>query len=604
MKKEMLVIDDEPMLCKALGALFTRRGFRVTTATTAQDALDSLQRITADVVLLDLKLPDASGLEVLTLLKERLPDVRIVIISGVSDPATIQEALDRGANDYLPKPFDFDHCFYVAMGVETVDLSSTTPEPDALAELSGQLAVEYKALPVAKQDGVLRVAMADPLNKERVAELEARLEGTIKPLAVTGGDLTAAIQHYYAGEAATPATAAPAGEPSPRAAILLDQIVQHALSAKATDVHVGQGAESVWVRERIDGVMADAPVPEGLQAQFGAFISHVKQQAGLDPVQRRLPQQGRVHPASGPAKPDLRISIVPTSHGEHVAMRLVTASQMMKLDQIGLLEEQRTPLAGLLAKPSGLILITGPAGAGISTSLYALLSKANTGKSQIVTVEDPIEHDLTGVTQIPVHPHGGLTFAQGLEAALQHDPDIIMVGELPDQETSQSAVRAALTGRLVLSNLRTNDASSAITRLLDFGVEPFFLCSTLSAILSQRLLRKLCADCREAHEVDAAALATIGLSLPKTAGTVKLWRAKGCKRCRQTGYLGRAAIFELLTVDHQIRSLIIKRTSGIQIRQSAVARGMVTLLHSAWQAVQVGATSLEELVRVLPRDHA
>jgi type II secretory ATPase GspE/PulE/Tfp pilus assembly ATPase PilB-like protein len=256
-------------------------------------------------------------------------------------------------------------------------------------------------------------------------------------------------------------------------------------------------------------------------------------------------------------------------------------------------------MAQLLAKSSGLVLVTGPSGSGKTTSLYTFLTKLNTGAANILAIEDLVERELPGTTQIPIQPKGGLTFADGLRAIPHHDPDIVMVSELPDQETASLCVRTALTGRLVLSSLHTNDAASAIVRMLDLGVEPFFLCSTLTGVLSQRLVRKVCPSCKEAYEVDTASLVHLGIYLAKTADTVTAWRGKGCKKCRQTGYLGRTGVYELLLVDHQIRSLILKRTPGAQIKQSAVSRGMVGLPQSIWQKVQTGVTSLEELLRLL-----
>jgi type II secretory ATPase GspE/PulE/Tfp pilus assembly ATPase PilB-like protein len=272
----------------------------------------------------------------------------------------------------------------------------------------------------------------------------------------------------------------------------------------------------------------------------------------------------------------------------------------LAFEQLGLTEDQRLTLASLLAKPSGLLLVTGPSGSGKSTTLYSFLSKLNTGHANIVTIEDPVEYELAGVTQIPVQPQAGLTVADGLRAIPHHNPDIVMVSELEDQEAASLAVRTALTGHLVLSSLHTNDASKGITRLLDLRVEPFFLCSTVTGILSQRLIRKLCTACREPYVVEAVSVIHLGVSLPKETGAVPVWRAKGCTRCRDTGFYGRTGVFELLVVDHQIRSLIIKRTSGAQIRQSAISRGMMSLPQAVWHKVQAGVTSLHEFIRVLP----
>ena len=621
MKKEMLVIDDEPLLCKALGALFAERGFRVTLAGSASEALEKIEQTRADIVLLDLKLPDGSGLEVLSILKKRFPKTRVVVISGAADEATIQEALQRGASDYLAKPFDFNRCFYVAMGVETVDLGTVQVEPEALVRVPASIAKEYRVLPIHWDGTTLRLAMDDPLDKKCLGELKAKLGCAVTPLAVIGGSLAQTIgRHYQTGHStlATPASsdaerseadrsdtgaaggASRGAKPDQDIAALVRDLIHHAHANRATDLHLGIGPKGPWLRERIDGVVYQAPIPSLTPSQYREVVSHLKGMVRLDTGSHKVPQRGRCeHEVDGVAL-DLSLSVVPAEQGEHLAIRLFEPPQALTVEQLGLTEDQRLNLATLLAKPHGLLLVTGAAGSGRSTTLQACLAKLHTGHANIVTLEDPVERELAGTTQISVQPNAGFTFADGLRAIVHHDPDIIMVGEIPDQETAGLTVRAALTGRLVLSSLHTNDASSTITRLLDLGVEPFFLCSTLTGILSQRLVRKLCEACREPYEVEGASLTHLGTFFPKRTGTVPLWRAKGCKQCRQTGFHGRTGIFELLVVDHQIRSLMIKRTSGIQIRQSAVSRGMMILPQAMWRKIQAGITSLEEMIRSLP----
>lgn len=600
--KELLVVDDEPTLCRALQALFTERGLHVTTAHTAQEALERIQQVRADVVLLDLRLPDLSGLEVLSKLKAQFPHLRVVVISAFGDEPTIQEAMIRGASDYLAKPFDFDRCFYVAMGLETVDLTVTDAKPSALERLPAQEALRHRALPLRYEQEALFVAMADPLDAHHLEELKALARCEVKPLAVVGGDLAAAIRRSYRLHAEPPAQAR---EPQPIATDqvatrLVHDLLQHAHEGRATDLHLGNGPKGPWVRERIDGTLYEAPATPQLTAQYAQVVAYLKAQARLGAGLPALPHQGRTQVTIGETALDLRISVVPAAQGEHVVIRLLPPIPHLGLEQLGLAREQRLTLVSLLAKPSGLLLVTGPSGCGTSTTLYAMLGKLNTGQVSVVTVEDQVEWVLPGVTQIPVRPKDGLTFADGLQASAGHDSDVVMVGELQDQETASLAVRTALTGHLVLAGFHTNDAASAITRLLDFGIEPFFLCSTLSGILAQRLVRKLCPDCREPYEVEGASLSHLGIVLPKEAGAVPVWRAKGCPKCRQTGYRGRTGIFEVLPIDHQIRSLIIKRTSGFQIRQSAIARGMLTLPQAMWLKIHDGETSLEELMQVLP----
>jgi type II secretory ATPase GspE/PulE/Tfp pilus assembly ATPase PilB-like protein len=323
--------------------------------------------------------------------------------------------------------------------------------------------------------------------------------------------------------------------------------------------------------------------------------------AKLNLSEHRLPQEGRIWFTQAEKPLDLRLSILPTPHGEHVVLRLLEPSQVPPLKELGWSEAQLALMQGLLARPSGLLLVSGPAGAGLSTTLYAALAGLNTERSRIVTVEDPIEQELPRVTQVQVQPKIGLTYAAGLRAALQHDPNIILIGELRDQDTAQLAVRAALSGHLVLGAMHTLDAASSITRLLDFGIEPFLLCSTVLGIASQRLVRVLCRECRHAMQVDPATLATMGIAAAG-AGPIKMWRARTCPACRESGYHGRTGVFEVLPVDHHVRSLMIKRASGLQIRQSAMAQGMQTLWQSGWQKMLSGVTSLEELARVVPRE--
>lgn len=616
--KQLLIVDDEPRLCQALKAFFEEKGFQVTTAATAQAALDAFRESPAEVALLDLRLPDGSGLDVLTRIKDQRPGLRVVMISGVADSQIIDEALQRGASSYLTKPFDFDRCFYAAMGIEVVDLSVVRPESAAVARVPAVLARQHHILPLRIQSEGVAVALADPLDTDRLAQVQQALGSPIIPLAVMGGDLTEAINACYPTEgrlspsASQPKRTAPHWPVAPPRAFeadeqglarLISELVQHAYVNRATDLHLGVDARGPWVRERIDGILCDVPCDPRLGECYPQLVSRLKVMANLNVAERRLPQDGRIWFELGANQLDLCISVLPTPHGENLAVRLLGPSRILRPDQLGMSEEQRHQVEALLAKPAGLVLVTGPVECGKSTTLYALLTALNTGRVNIVTVEDPIEHELSGVTQLQIQPKLGLTFAAGLRSALRHDPNVLMIGELDDQETASLAVGAALTGHLVLAGLHTNDAASAITRLLDSGIEPFVLCSVLSGIVSQRLPRRLCTQCRTGSNVSPAVLAPMGITAPgQTDETLKVWSARGCKQCRGTGYHGRTGLFEVLVIDHHLRALIIKRTSSSQIRQSAISRGMSSLWQSGWQAMQEGLTSLEELSRVLSAD--
>ena len=616
--RELLVVDDEPKLAGALKTFFEEKGFHVSTAGTALAALQQCQHLPPSVVLLDVKLPDGLGLDVLSRLKARQPNLRVIMISALTDPSTIHEALQRGASDYLTKPFNFLRCFYAAMGMETVELTDVQPTAEALSRVPVAVAQRHRVVPLKWSEGRLTIAMADPLDVQRLDELRTLLGCELRVVAAIGAAFEAVIHRCYGvGAGIVPRTDSHASskpfEPPvemPRATEistgvvrLVSDLIQHAHANRATDLHVGIGPQGPWMRERVDGILYEIPLASEFIELYPEVLSRVKVMTDLDIAERRLPQDGRCWFEVGSARLDLRVSVLPTPHGENLAVRLLEPSQVLPLEQLGLCEAQCRQVESSLAKPTGLTLVAGPTGSGKSTSLYAFLSKLNTGRVNIVTIEDPIEHEMSGVTQIHVRPKVGLTFATGLRSILRHDPDIIMVGEIRDQETANLAVRAALTGHVVLSSLHTNDAAGGVTRLLDLGIEPFLLCSTLSGILSQRLVRVLCESCRIACELDTASLSCVGVVAPAEAeDRLRVWRPHGCARCRQTGYYGRRGLFELLTIDHHIRSLIIKRAPSAHLKQSATSRGMISLWQSGWDAVRSGLTSLEELVRVLPAE--
>ncbi|MBI2174869.1 MAG: Flp pilus assembly complex ATPase component TadA [Candidatus Omnitrophica bacterium] len=613
MEKVVLVVEDQVKLSEALKAFLEDKGLHVVITATVKAALEYLRDNEVGIVFLDLRLPDGSGLEVLSHLSLLQQRPRIIVISALNDSQTMGEAFERGADEYLTKPFDFAQCFYAAMGLKTVDLTNAVIDPELLQRVPASVAQRYQVIPLALHEGILHLAMADPLDVQRLDELKVILGCDFLPVAVIGGKLSDSIrQSYGMGAEVThrvrhskPSSAIkPASgdvqEESEGIVWLVNQMVHHAYTNRATDLHLGVGPEGPWIRERIDGILYAVPAAPQFRELYASVISRIKVMANLDIAEHRLPQDGRILFERSGIKLDLRVSVLPTPRGESLAIRLLEPARMFQIAQLGFTPDQQERLLTLLNKPTGLLLVTGPTGSGKTTSLYAFLTQLNTGRVNIVTIEDPVEHELSGLTQIQVHSKTGLTFATGLRSVLRHDPDIVMVGEIRDQETANLAVRAALTGHLVLSTLHTNDAASGITRLMDLGIEPFLLCSTLIGILSQRLMRQLCEECRTLSSVDPVTLTQMGLSVPASMATVPLGHARGCRKCQATGYHGRAGVFELLVMDHHIRSLILKHTASTQIRQSAVSRGMLTLWQSGWQLVGKGETSLEELIRVVP----
>lgn len=376
---------------------------------------------------------------------------------------------------------------------------------------------------------------------------------------------------------------------------LVNAIIARAIREGASDVHIEPFPESLRVRFRLDGVLYDrCHLAAGLHA---AMVSRLKILAKLDIAQRRLPQDGRISLALGGRKVDLRVATLPTGYGERVVLRVLEKSaRVLSLDELGAPPEDIRRITGLAALSHGVVLITGPTGSGKTTTLYALLRHINTPGRNILTIEDPVEYQLDGIGQMQVQENIGLTFAAGLRSIVRQDPDVILIGEIRDRETAEIAVQAALTGHLVFATLHTNDAASAVTRLVDMGIEPFLLSSVLSGIVAQRLVRRLCPSCAQAYEPQAEELRDLGLSHP--FGGAGLYRAGGCEACRGTGYRGRKAVMEVLCVDESFRRLVAQTPDAEALRRHAVAGGMRPLARSACRDVVAGNTSVAEVLRV------
>lgn len=378
---------------------------------------------------------------------------------------------------------------------------------------------------------------------------------------------------------------------------LLNALFLQAVKEKASDIHIEPYEKELDVRLRIDGILQRVLSPPKIIQD--ALISRVKIMAGLDIAEKRLPQDGRIRLLIGGKDIDIRVSIVPTTYGERAVLRLLDRSYgVMNLDTLGLSGREGVLFNELLSRTSGILLVTGPTGSGKTTTLYAALNKIYSEEKNIITVEDPVEYQLKGIGQIHVNPKIGLSFATGLRSILRQDPDIIMVGEIRDFETAEIAIQASLTGHLVLSTLHTNDAPSAITRLLDMGVEPFLVASSLMAVLAQRLVRTLCPFCKEPYIPDDSEMKYFN-NPPE-----KLFKAKGCSKCRQSGYSGRTGIFELLIIDNKIRQFTTLHKDSQVIKEYAVEQGMKTLYADGIEKASRGITTLEEVLRVIQKDYA
>jgi general secretion pathway protein E len=482
-------------------------------------------------------------------------------------------------------------------------------------------AKQYTLIPVREREGVAVVATADPLDFYALDDVRMLLGMDVEPVVARPSAILDAINLVYQRESGAAeqmmsgleeqglgALASELEEPqdlldsADEAPIirLINSLLYQAVKDRASDVHIEPFEKDLVVRYRIDGILYEIlRPPKRLQS---SIASRVKIMSGLNIAEKRLPQDGRIRIKIAGKDIDIRLSVVPTSWGERIVMRLLDRSNvLLELTDIGLMSEQLEITNKLIQRSHGIILVTGPTGSGKTTTLYAALQKINTPDKNIITVEDPVEYQIEGIGQIQVNPKIHLTFASALRSILRQDPDVILVGEMRDLETAEIAIQASLTGHLVFSTLHTNDAAGAVTRLIDMGIEPFLVSSSVVAIYAQRLVRLVCHDCaQKAHPTDEE-LRRLGVPELAVRDAVVL-HAKGCERCMGTGYLGRSAIYELMLVDDRIRSLILKNADSNTIKRTALENGMTTLRMDGARRVLAGATTIEELLRVTEED--
>jgi general secretion pathway protein E len=489
------------------------------------------------------------------------------------------------------------------------ELPSSIP---VLKAVSPKYLRHHVVCPVSVGNGVLIVATADPLNPLIVDDLRHSTGLDVRIVVSPAAAIIEAIDRTY-NAAATPLQRIVEGVEDDHAVDaeedvnhlrdmafetpvvrLVNLLVENAIAAQASDIHIEPFEDTLRIRYRIDGILYDQEAPpRRLQA---AVTSRIKIMAELNIAERRLPQDGRIRVTLEGRLVDIRVSTIPTVYGESIVMRLLDrASVFLPLERLGFLPDTLTRFEGLIKRPHGIFLVTGPTGSGKTTTLYAALDKINSPDRKIITVEDPVEYQLKGVNQIPVKSKIGLTFATGLRHIVRQDPDVILVGEIRDLETAEISIQAALTGHLVFSTLHTNDAPGAITRLQDMGVDSYLVASVLEGVLAQRLVRRICGACRAPERPSAADLDALGLDVPRD---IVLYRGRGCEDCRGTGYRGRTGIYELFAITEEIRSLILRRTSSSQIRRQAVDAGMITLRMDGWARAREGVTTVEEVLRV------
>jgi type II secretion system protein E len=486
--------------------------------------------------------------------------------------------------------------------------------PALLAQVPSDFAMRHQVLPLREEDHSLVVAMANPFDVTVLDDLRLLTSRDVRAVVASPRKISDAIEQCYmekmfrdiddmqTEEVAEEDLEIADLQKMAREALvikLVNLILHQAVQERASDVHIEPHERELRVRYRVDGVLHDASSPP--RHLHPAIISRIKIMADMDIAERRLPQDGRVRIKLGDRMIDLRVSTIPTLHGESVVVRLLDrAAGRMALTELGMRSDTFAEFRRLIRRPHGIILATGPTGSGKSTTLHAALHEVYSSEKKVITIEQPVEYELAGANQINVRPEIGLTFASGLRHIVRQDPDIIMVGEIRDRETADIAIHAALTGHLVFSTVHTNDAAGASTRLLDMGIEPYLVASSLVGVIAQRLVRTLCPRCKVPFEPTPEDLRELSMS-PDRAGPLTLYRTAGCEVCRD-GYFGRTGVFELLLVDEEVRRQVLDKGSSSDIKQRAVDKGMRTLLADGREKVLEGKTTIEEIVRVCQRD--
>ena len=500
---------------------------------------------------------------------------------------------------------------------EYIELEDVILDPEIVSVIPKRIAVRYKIVPLSKENNTLTIAMANPLDVNTIDYIKEYTKMDVNPKFASEEDIANVLStHYEVGghfddilEKVDVSNVAEYGDEVNLSALeaisqeapviqLVNMIIVQGIKERASDIHLEPNKRGLLVRYRIDGILHDVRM---LPARIKpAIISRIKILSRMDIAERRLPQDGRFQLRFGAREVDLRISSIPTVYEEKIVMRLLDKSQgVISLDSVGFTEKQLGEFRGMIKSSYGIILITGPTGSGKSTTLYGALTEIDSIGKNVITVEDPVEYKLERINQINVRPKINLTFANALRSILRQDPDIIMIGEMRDSETAHIAVQSALTGHLVFSTLHTNDAVSSLTRMMDMGIAPFLISSSVIGVMAQRLVRQICPRCIEEYTPGEDVLENlkVNFKVPEP-GKLKLYRGKGCDYCKNTGYRGRTAIFEIVRINDEIRSMIMKNSSSNEIKETAIKNGMRTLLDSGIEKALEGITTIDEVLRV------
>jgi len=556
--------------------------------------------------------------------KKRLGDILVEV--GFITEEELQKALEKqkGGNKRLGAVLkemklvteqDVMEALEYQLGIPHVNLKQHIIDPDVINMVPQALAERHKAIPIKRRGDNLTVAMADPLDVMAIDDIRLKTGCEVMPVIASESDVDYAIEQYFGSEDVVnefvqDINAKVGSDDSSDIEVdrlrqmveeapvvrLVNNIITEGIKLRASDIHIEPQEEEIRVRYRVDGILHnEMTIPKHTHS---ALVSRIKIMADLDIAERRLPQDGRVQMVVKDREVDLRVSVLPTVEGEKVVIRILDKSNLMlSIDKLGFLPEHQSFFEKMIKQPHGMVLITGPTGSGKTTTLYSALSSLDTEDQNIITVEDPVEYRLEGINQVQTNPKAGLTFASGLRSILRQDPDIVMVGEIRDKETANIAIHAALTGHLVLSTLHTNEAAGALSRLIDMGIEPFLVASSVLGVVAQRLVRTVCAECKT-HDEDALVDTNLEKYLGSGQDSIELYHGDGCRFCNNTGYHGRTAIHEILEVTPKIKRLVVNKASAVDIEEAAKEEGMIALETCGLKKANQGLTTIEEVMRV------
>ena len=620
-KQKILVIDDDPGLGGNLVGALRRKGFAVGVAQDGTMAVERMRGADYDLILIDIMMPGLSGVETLREIKATNPRAMTAIVTGHSQlEGMVSEALWSGVDGVLYRPVEVDAVVELIergrndrLDLPIVDLKQTPIDPAALDLVPEAMARKYGLLPLRIEGGCLFVAMSDPTNLYAIEDLRVRTFLNIRPLRVLRSDIEEAFATHYQGssmeierqiERIAPIISEAESEASQRLsaevvsqtpiARAIELMVRQAVKDQASDIHLEPQERGLRIRYRIDGVLHETmTLPKRVHAPL---LSRIKVLSNLNIAERRRPQDGQFSVRVENRSVDIRVATINTIHGEMAVLRVLDkAVSVRDLSELGFLPDMQEVYERAIRAPWGILLVSGPTGSGKTSTLYASINQLDKNEKKIVTIEDPAEYHFDGISQVQVKRQVGITFASGLRATMRLDPDIILVGEIRDQETASTAVQASLTGHLVLSSIHANDTVGAILRLIDLGVEPFLVTSSLLAVVSQRLMRRVCKECVAVREGPAAEQ----LAYRRATGEERTHfeYGLGCSACADTGYRGRVAAFEMLVMGDEIRRLVLNGANSDEIRQAALAGGMRTMLDDGMLKVKGGITTPAEVLK-------